>query len=208
MINKNKAWAVVMLSLVVILPIISVLVMRQGFKARMNAKPSGLFSESSISIAPYSFISQRGDTISSERMLDKVCVIEFFSNDCYRQRYDGEHPLFVLQEDYKGKTIALRILSIPLDDSVQANKELQEYSSRYAAREMWHVLGGDTTDAKNMFRNCLSFAEKNNMEERNFNCPQFVYLINKQGKICGAYDPADTEQFSGLYTDVLYLIDK
>ncbi|MBC8047513.1 MAG: hypothetical protein H7Y00_12010 [Fimbriimonadaceae bacterium] len=206
--KKHKAWAIVMVGLIVVLPLISLYVMMQGAKLRQNAKPSSIYSASSILLPQYILISQRGDTIRADSMNRKVCVYEFYSDDCYEKRYSGTHPFFELQEDYYGKTFSLRFISVSLTDSVTGGINLQHYSNRYAAREVWHVVGGDTTYTQNIFAACKKYAAEKNIVLGNYNCPVYVFLADSKGRICGIYDINNKEQFSFLYNDILFLIAK
>jgi hypothetical protein len=182
--------------------------MKQGVELRKSNTASEYYSESSIQIPAYKLISQRGDTISAEKMKGKVCVYEFYSEDCYQGRYAGQNPLFQLQEDYYGKTLSLRIISVNLTDSSKQNTELQHYSNRYAARETWHVTGGDTSTAQNIFSACTNLLTQKNITEQNFYCPKHVFLTDRNGNICGAYLINDEKQFSALFTDILFTIDR
>lgn len=206
--KKNKAWAIIMLGLIILLPFLSWYVMKEGSELRSNNTASPLYTLSSYSVPAYQFISQRGDTISAQNMNGKVCVYELYSDDCYAERFTGRHKLFELQEDYYGKTKSLRILSINLTDATTENADLIHYSTRYAAREIWHVAGGDTAAAQQLYASFRTYLIQKNISEENFNCPEHVFLVDRKGNICGAYNLNDTKEYNALFTDILYTIDR
>ncbi|MFN0274307.1 MAG: hypothetical protein ACKVPJ_01055 [Chitinophagales bacterium] len=206
--TKNKAWALVMLGLIIILPFISWYVMKEGEELRRSNTASELYNVSSIRIPDYNLISQRADTISNQNMQNKVCVYEFYSEDCYAGRYEGRHKLFELQEDYYGKTTAFRIISVNLSDTSVQNRDLWQYSILYAAREIWHVTGGDTSVSKNIFEACEKYLTERNRIEQNLNCPSYVFIADRKGYLCGAYNIKDEKEYSSLFTDILYTIDR
>lgn len=207
--SKGKVWALVMLGLIIVLPLISLYVMMQGADLRKNAQAGKYFHPSDISLPHYSFISQRGDTISYERMQGKICVIEFYNNNCYEERYPQTHPLFQLQEGYYQKTISLRILSVSLSDSISNDINLQHYSHRYAAREIWHVLGGNIQMADAIQKQCEQYLLLNHITtEPKTDCSSYVFVTDRSQKIIGAYDLKNPEQYDALYKDLLYIIDE
>lgn len=196
------------LIVIIVLPLISYLLVKKGYTLRVNATHSQRFDpESTEQLPQYYFLSHRGDTISSTTMQEKVLVIEFFSKNCINDPAKQRHPLFELQEDYKNKTLRLRILSV-LTDSVYETNELQTYASRYAARDEWHVLG-DTISSLNPIINFYEYyLQKKNLRNTNLLCPENVLLIDKTGIVRGAYNINSQQEFSDLYNDVLYLIDR
>jgi cytochrome oxidase Cu insertion factor (SCO1/SenC/PrrC family) len=206
--NKNKAWAILMLGLVIVLPLVSYLLMRQGTKLRQNATASEMYYEAKEPLPEYTLFTHRGDTLMQNSMLGKAYILEFYSNDCYQARYEGKHPLFELQEDYYGKTKSLRIVSVRLDQGDTELQSQQMYANLYATREIWHIAAGDTNVVKNIFAACNTYLQEKNIVLQNSSCPAFVFLVNKSGKICGAYNPKDEKHFSKLFTDVLFAIDQ
>lgn len=206
--KRNKVWVFVVLGLIIVLPLVSLWVMMKGADVRRAATHSDLYKPGTQKIAAYDFISQRGDTISDVTMAGKVCMYEFYSDSCYDERYSGTHPFFSLQEDYYGKTLSLRFISVSLTDSVKNDIQLQRYSHRYAGREMWHVVGGDREMAKQVFASCREYLAANNLAEENLNCPRYVFLADRQGVICGAYHMPDSAQYNAVYQDILFTVDK
>ncbi|MFN3939621.1 MAG: SCO family protein [Chitinophagales bacterium] len=196
------------LIIIVVLPLISYLLVKKGYDLRVNATYSQRFDSAGTTQLPdYSFLSHRGDTISSTNMQGKVLVIELVSKNCADDSLKLRHPLFELQEDYKNKTRRLRILSV-ITDSVFNTAELQAYASRFAARDEWHVLGGAISTLNPVLRFYENYLQEKNIGNANLLCPENVLLIDKEGIVRGAYNIYSPQEFSDLYNDVLYLIDK
>lgn len=193
------------LAVLIVLPLISYLVVKSGAEIRKNIRPSNIYDTVGIALPAYYCISQRGDTIDSERMQGKVIVLELFSASC---SHSGilKHPLFELQEDYNNKTLKLRFVSV-ITDSVYGQGDLEKYANRYAARDQWHVVY-ETPEAHNALVQAFNrYLEKKDVKNLNHSCPENVLLIDKRGIIRGCYDIFDKREFSDLYNDILYLID-
>lgn len=192
--------------LLVVFPLISYLVVKKGADIRKNATYSSFLHPSKEGIPPLELISHRGDTITNKVLKGKVSVLEFIDHtsvDLTNER----HPLFELQEAYKGKTLSLRMLSVWSDSTVTATVGLLNFfATRFAVRENWHVLSGAGIDALQHSIAAL-YNENLTLSGDDF-FPHSVYLINKEGKFCGAYDPMNKAEFDALFNDVLYLIDQ
>ncbi len=210
MINKRgRVWAIVMLAIIVVLPLFSVLFLKEGFKIREEAPASDRLVEADqFSIPDYFTISHRGDTITKKRMLDKVCVLDFASYSCGTSNDPRERKLFEIQEDYYGKTKALRFLTHTLQPETDKTDQLRTMAERYAAREIWHFVGDTGTSSLQLHTFCKNTFEKQGVNETDSLCPQLVYLVDGDGYLRGAYDPLDEKQFHDLYNDILYLVNK
>lgn len=196
------------LIVIIVLPLISYLLVKKGYDLRVNATHTLKFDpKSTEQLPPYFFLSHRGDTINSVTMQEKVLVIEFFAKDCIEDPSKQRHPLFELQEDYKNKTLRLRILSI-MTDSVFETNALQAYASRYAARDEWHVLGDTISTLNTLVSFYENYLQNKNIRNTNLLCPENVLLVDKTGIVRGAYNINSQQEFSDLYNDVLYLIDR
>ena len=195
------------LAIIILLPLISYLSVKSGAEIRRNAQPSERLDSVGIPFPNYFFISQRGDTITTERMHGKVLVFELFSASCADDTAKERHPLFELQEDYNGKTLSLRIISL-ITDSVFTADQLTHYSTRYAAREEWHVVYNAALHDSTLIQSYAQYLHKKDVSNINQSCPENVLLIDKSGVIRGCYNILDETQYNDLYKDVLYLIDR
>ncbi len=207
--KRRRVWVFVMLLIIVVLPLFSVLFLKEGFKIRDEAPASArMLTDDAQPIPAYHTISHRGDTITKKRMLDKVCLIDFASYSCGTTNDARERKLFELQEDYYGKTKAFRIITHTLQPQSDLTPQLTLMAERYAAREIWHFVSGiDSSSislfnfANNSFKNSPSF-------ETDTVCPELVYLVDGDGMLRGAYNPLDENQFHDLYNDILFLVNK
>lgn len=89
-------------------------------------------------IPDYFTISHRGDTITKQKMHNKVILLDFASYSCGTTNDARERKLFEIQEDYYGKTKAFRILTHTLQPTQDLTPQLKLMAERYAAREIWH----------------------------------------------------------------------
>lgn len=203
----GRRWVIVIILIIVILPLITVFFLKEGFAIRDSAGASKfLFADTALQIPDYVFVSQRGDTISKTRMLDKVCVLDFTSYGCGKKIDAKDSLLFQIQEDYYGKTKGFRILSITLTPEQDKTEQLAFMSDRYQAREIWHFLRSDDSTSVKFEKFCLKAS--NNSQDADLFCPRFVYLVDGYGNVRGAYDPLITEQYDALYGDILFLINR
>lgn len=202
----GRRWVYVIIVIIVILPLITVFFLKEGFAIRNSAGASNyLLSDSTHQIPDYVFISQRGDTISKTRMLDKVCVLDFTSYSCGKKIDEKDSLLFQLQEDYYGKTKGFRILSVTLTPGEDSDVQLAFMSDRYQAREIWHFLRSDDSASVALQKYCRTVS--NNISDTDLFCSDFVYLVDGYGNVRGTYNPLIKEQYDALYGDILYLIN-
>ncbi len=203
----GRTWVVVMIVIILGLPLITVFFLKEGFKIREEVSASDLlYADSTIALPDYQLISHRGDTITKNRMLGKVCVLDFISYSCGKSIDDKQRLLFELQEDYYGKTKGFRVLSATLTPEQDSIRQIRLMSERYAGREIWHFLRSDDSTAVQLFQFCKS-SSKNNSDTDLF-CPGFVYLIDGNGNVRGSYDPMVKNQYDALYKDILFLINQ
>lgn len=207
--KRGRVWAIVMLLIIVVLPLFSVLFLREGFKIREEAPASArLLSDNAAQIPVYHTISHRGDTITKQRMLNKVCVVDFASYSCGTANDARERKLFEIQEDYYGKTKAFRIITHTLQPETDKTPELTLMAERYAAREIWHFVGAEDSSSINLFQFARNKFKNSPSFETDTICPRLVYLVDGDGLLRGCYDPLDENQFHDLYNDILFLINK
>lgn len=195
------------LAIIVVLPILSYLSIKSGAEVRRNVHASAIYDSIGTTFPPYYFISHRGDTITSERMRGKVIVLEMFSAKCKDDPEKATHPLFELQEDYNSKTLSLRFISLITDSDFIAS-DLEEYATRYAARDQWHIVYDTATTINPVIESYNQYLQKKGIENSNLSCPENVLLIDKNGIVRGCYNIFDTHEFSDLYNDILFVIDK
>ncbi len=207
--KSGRFWVAVMLVMIVILPVISVILLEKGFSIRKEAPASERLLLTDLQQIPdYFTVSHRGDTITKERMQNRVCVIDFASYSCGTINDARERKLFELQEDYYGKTKAFRILTHTLHPQEDQTHQLQIMAERYAAREIWHFLSDPDSSSINLFNFCRKTLDISSSNETDSACPQLVYLVDGEGYLRGVYDPMDEKQNQDLYNDVLFLLNK
>lgn len=194
--------------LLVVFPIISFLLVRQGYLVRKNAEPSAYIRETALSLPVQEYISQRGDTLTPSLLSGKVVLVEFIRNGSDTLTAE-RHPLFEIQEAYEGKTLNLRIMSLWADSVQQPTTEqLAFFGSRFAVREFWLVAAcSNISLVSESLAKAFNLPE-NFMQDSNYFFPNMVYVLNTQGKWCGMYDVQDKKEYDALFSDILYLIDQ
>ncbi|MFI5171082.1 MAG: hypothetical protein ACHQFW_01760 [Chitinophagales bacterium] len=207
--KRGRLWVAVMLVIIVVLPLISVLFLKQGFNTRAEAPASNRLIVTDLQQLPdYFSISHRGDTITKSGMGNKVCVIDFETYSCGTLNDDKARKLFEIQEDYYGKTKGFRIISHTLHPVEDQQPQLAIMAERYAAREIWHFVNSPDSSGNKLFIATNNYFQKSSITETDSVCPRLVYLVDGLGNIRGAYDPLDEQQFHDLYNDILYLLNK
>jgi cytochrome oxidase Cu insertion factor (SCO1/SenC/PrrC family) len=188
--KRGRIWVFVMLVIIVVLPLFSVLFLKEGFKIRDEAPASSrMLNEDAVSVPAYHTISHRGDTITKKRMLGKVCLMDFASYSCGSDNDARERKLFELQEDYYGKTKAFRIISHTLQPESDLTPQLTLMAERYAAREIWHFVGSADKSSIALFDFANSFYKNSPSYETDTVCPELVYLVDGEGLLRGVYNP-------------------
>ena len=207
--KKGRLWVAVMLFMIVILPLISVFLLQKGFKVREEAPASSRLIQTDLQQIPdYFTISHRGDTITKQKMHNKVILLDFASYSCGTTNDARERKLFEIQEDYYGKTKAFRILTHTLQPAQDLTPQLKLMAERYAAREIWHFLSDPDSSSIKLFDFCNKNTNNITFSETDYACPRFVYLIDGAGNLRGVYDPLDVKQNQDLYNDILFLLNK
>ncbi|MBK9506123.1 MAG: hypothetical protein WBP31_04570 [Chitinophagales bacterium] len=207
--KRGRVWAIVMLTIIVVLPLISVIFLKEGFKIREEAPASSrMIIDNPPQIPDYFTVSHRGDTITKKRMLNKVCVMDFSTYSCGTSNDARERKLFEIQEDYYGKTKALRLISHTLNPELDQTTQIVSMAERYSAREIWHFVRTDDSSSFKFHDFSKNIFEKTGAIETDTLCPQLVYLVDGDGFLRGAYDPLIESQFHDLYNDILFLINK
>jgi len=208
--SKGRIWTVVMLTIILVLPLIALLLLRQGFETRRDAPHSSrLLANDLVNIPAYNGISFRGDTITSRRMQGKVTVLHFTSASCVPVIDSLMRSLYEIQADYYGKTLSLRIITNTLEPEKDDANDMRLLSERYAGREIWHFIRATDSSGIRLFNWCLAESKIfNTGMETDLNCPQLVFLTDGDGKFRGAYDLRQKQQFHDLYNDILYLVNK
>jgi len=207
--QRSWFWMVVMAILLIVLPLISYLLVRQGALIRQHAAASEYIKELPGGLPPDQlFISQRGDTLTAERLLGKVVVVECI-NSTSAGKTGERHPLFEIQEAYEGKTLNLRFMSVWEDTGRTATTaDLAYFGSRFAVRENWHVVscGQPESLLSSIDENFYNGEKKSGDSDLFF--PHVVYVLNKEGHWCATYKLDDQQAYDALFNDLLYLIDR
>jgi cytochrome oxidase Cu insertion factor (SCO1/SenC/PrrC family) len=201
---QKNLWLVVMFILLVVLPLASYLLVKKGYSIRQNIQASQIYNPSGPKTPNFSLISHRGDTLTNSSLKDKVVIFEFIDHTSV-EAISERHPLFEIQESYKGKTLNLRIVSVWVDSTKESSlQDLLHFANRYAVRENWNVVNGTGVDElMGSFTSTITNGPRDSIL-----FPNIVLLMDKEGRIAGDYQPTNKEQFDALFIDVLYLIDK
>ncbi|HMX05179.1 MAG TPA: SCO family protein [Chitinophagales bacterium] len=207
--TRGRIWTIVMLVIILVLPSIAYLMLREGLHVRESAPASDhLIKENLQSIPTYSGVSFRGDTISKSRMKGKVCVLNFTTHACEKSMDDNMRKLFEIQEDYYGKTISFRIITNTLDPDTDGLDNMRLMSERYAGREIWHFITDPDSSGVKLYDWCKKNVSDSTLNETDTQCPQLVYLVDGNGKLRGVYNILEEQQFHDLYNDILYLVNQ
>ncbi|MEZ5014307.1 MAG: SCO family protein [Chitinophagales bacterium] len=208
-VKKGRLWVTIILIIILVLPFIAFLMLKEGWKVRTSAPASSrLIEQPTILIPDYQSVSHRGDTITEDRMHGKVCILSFNSGSCGKN-FDAEgRKLFEIQEDYYQKTIHFRNITFTLDPQQDDTRTMRIMAERYAARETWHFVRCTDKSDSLVLDKCYTLLKNNGVQETDPACPAFVYLVDNDGYLRGFYDPLDEQQFHDLYNDILFLLNR
>ena len=154
--------------------------------------------------APFSFIDQRGRTITQQNVSNKIRIAGFLSTNSPLSDQFGKN-LIRLNTDFINDT-ALYLLLHTLDPQHDTQKTLHDYADRYEtdSTRQFLLTGNQSAiykQAINGYRITLASADTlNNLQGK-------LVLIDRQGVARGYYDGTKNEEFNRLMTDIriLYL---
>ena len=157
-------------------------------------------------IPPFTFIDQKGDSVSNKDFLGNVTVVDYFFTSC-----EGICPKLSTQlqrvQNAEKFRKDFRILSHTVNPEKDSVSVLAEYAKQFGANDsVWHFVTGDKQQLYDVARNGYYLvADKGDGGPQDFIHSEKFVLIDKQGRIRGYYDGTSEAQVDTLLTEIYVL---
>ena len=154
-------------------------------------------------IPEYSFINQKGETITNTTYKGKIHVTNFFFTSC-----PGICPIIMNQltrvQEEHANTPDFMMLSHSLDPKNDSPDVLLNYGERLGVNfKMWNLVTGNPEDIHNMSRDGYKLAAAwDNKAPGGINHTERVTLVDKEGHIRGWYIGTDADDMDRLIDDI------
>jgi protein SCO1 len=162
-------------------------------------------------VQPFSFVNQRGDTITQATTAGKVYVANYFFITCPGICPHMNNNLHKVYNRFKGNASVLFLSHTcrPEYDSLPA---LRRYAdSLQIDNDQWHFLTGNKLLLYKTARESYHIDDpKNNVGamEDQFIHSQFLALVDKTGKVRGVYDGLKEKEVQLLQSDIEGLVSE
>lgn len=156
-------------------------------------------------VPDFSLVSQEGKEVTASDLDDAIYVTHFFSTNCPPSCQKITSQLVRIQETFETKPEVkiVSITAVPESDSVEA---LQEYATRYGAREdKWYFLTGDRQEIYTLAEEGFFLPLQ---EQQQVAYSEQLRLVDKEGRIRGLYDGTDLAEIDRLKTEINVLLDE
>lgn len=162
-----------------------------------NGKP--FLDTAYFQIPNFSFINQNGDTITKERVMGHVLIVDFFFTTCKSICIDMHRNMQTVQDAFLKENEVL-ILSHTVDPETDSVGQLFKYGIEHQVNsKIWNLLTGNKQDIYKMARNGYFItATQGDGGSEDFIHDQKFCIIDKEGRIRGYYNGTDPEQVKKL----------
>lgn len=158
-------------------------------------------------IPAFSFTNQRGRTITSKDLDNKIYVANFFFTSCGAVCRKMTINLQLVQQAFEGND-SVAMLSHTVTPWIDSVPVLQKYSERYGMSGNWHLLTGDKHTIYNLARRDY-FAEEEpgfSKDSSEFLHTERVLLVDRHKRIRGIYNGTLPLEIGRLIEDMRILL--
>lgn len=159
----------------------------------------------------FTLASHRGDTLRMNQELQgKNLVIHFFTAGCPGNCPEIFRKLKSLGDEYRNLD-NLRILSITLEPNGDKLADLKGFDKEMEIRnDQWHLTKASPGDTQNLLEKGFLFKNKTGTTALNRKGVKLkprnaLFLVDKQGRIRGAYKGSDQQEFKKLKDEIRVL---
>jgi len=160
------------------------------------------------SVTPFKFVSQTGDTISSDLLKGHVYVADFIFTNCEGTCPNLSRHFMEIQNAYKEDT-RVKLLSFSVDPDRDSIGALKEYSKRYNATEgKWFFMTGAKKDLADLFMNGFKVpVDMDHLDAKGqITHSEKVMLVDGDGMVRKYYDGTVDNNIDSLINNIEYLI--
>lgn len=160
-------------------------------------------------IPPFSFVDQNRQTISDKDLDGKIYVADFFFTSCPSICPIMQRNMLSVFKAYQGKA-DFKLVSFTIDPRHDTIPVLKNYAEKLGAKaDQWYFLLGKKEDVYQLAeKNYLVSVSEDGRAPGGFVHQGWLVLVDKKGRVRGAYDGTDKKQVDQLIADVQVLMDE
>lgn len=158
-------------------------------------------------IPPFSFVDQNREIISDKNLDGKIYVADFFFTSCPSICPTMQRNMLSVAKAYKGKT-DFKLVSFTIDPRHDTIPILKEYAEKLGAKaDQWYFLLGKKEDVYQLAeKNYLVSVAESKETPGGYVHQGWLVLVDKKGRVRGAYDGTNKQQVAQLIADVKVLM--
>lgn len=160
-------------------------------------------------IPPFSFVDQDRETIRENDLRGKIYVANFFFTSCPSICPPMQRNMLTVAKAYQGKQ-DFKLVSFTIDPRHDTIPVLKEYAEKLGAKaNQWYFLLGKKEEVYQLAeKNYLVSVSENKEVAGGFVHQGWLVLVDKKGRVRGAYDGTNEKQVKQLIVDVKVLMDE
>jgi len=160
-------------------------------------------------IPAFSFVDQNRETISEKNLEGKTYVADFFFTSCPSICPTMQRNMLSVAKAYQGKA-DFKLVSFTIDPRHDTIPVLKEYAEKLGAKaDQWYFLLGKKEDVYQLAeKNYLVAVSENKEAAGGYVHQGWLVLVDKKGRVRGAYDGTDKKQVDQLIADVKVLMNE
>ncbi|RYE35806.1 MAG: SCO family protein [Sphingobacteriaceae bacterium] len=158
---------------------------------------------------PFSFVNQERKTITEENLKGKIYVADFFFTSCPSICPTMQRNMLTVFKAYEGKA-DFKLVSFTIDPRHDTIPVLKTYAEKLGAKpDQWYFLLGKKEEVYQLAeKNYLVSVSEDGRAPGGFVHQGWLVLVDKKGRVRGAYDGTDKKQVEQLIADVKVLMDE
>ena len=159
-------------------------------------------------IQPFAFVDQDSSWVTNDSFSGKIYVADFFFTSCPSICPIMKTQMLRVYNKFQEED-QLTFLSHTIDPKHDTVAVLKEYAQRLGVRsDKWHFVTGEKEDIYEIAQNSyFTVAAEDNEAAGGFIHSGKFLLIDKQGRIRGAYDGTDPKDVDKLIDDIPLLLN-
>ena len=160
-------------------------------------------------IPPFSFVDQDRKTIGESDLRGKIYVADFFFTSCPSICPPMQRNMLTVAKAYEGKK-DFKLVSFTIDPRHDTIPVLKQYADKLGAKsDQWYFLLGKKEEVYQLAeKNYLVSVSENKDAPGGYVHQGWLVLVDKKGRVRGAYDGTDEKQVKQLIVDVKVLMDE
>lgn len=160
-------------------------------------------------IPPFSFVDQNRETISDKNLDGKIYVADFFFTSCPSICPTMQRNMLSVFKAYEGKP-NFKLVSFTIDPRHDTIPVLKTYAEKLGAKaDQWYFLLGKKEEVYQLAeKNYLVSVAESKETPGGYVHQGWLVLVDKKGRVRGAYDGTNEKQVEQLIVDVKVLMDE